>query len=133
MWAFIMSKENPNVCLLLGLPWLQSVDAKLFIQKKEIHIRNTKKGETVSSIPCSTTVSEGTQFQTSKKEKIVVDKSSEKEDTKDNVGDNSSEKKLDKEPSIQDFYNVLVMTLKVVPNLRSKLMLTQLLPSIIYA
>ena len=103
MWAFVTPKENPNVSLLLGLPWLRSVDAKLFIQKKEIHIGDTKKGETVSQIPCSTTVSEGTQFQASKKEKIVVDESSEEEDTENNVGDSSSEEESDEEPSDQDF------------------------------
>lgn len=131
MWAFVTPKENPNVSLLLGLPWLRSVDAKLFIQKKEIHIGDTKKGETVSQIPCSTTLSEGTHFQASKKDKIVVDKSSEGGDTKDDVRDTSSEEESDKEPSDQDFSKVLVMTLKIIQNLRSKLMFIQLLPSII--
>ena len=31
MWAFVIPKDNPNVSLLLGLLWLRSVDAKLFI------------------------------------------------------------------------------------------------------
>lgn len=42
--AFITPKDNPNVSLLFGLPWLRSVDAKLLILKKEIHIRDVKKG-----------------------------------------------------------------------------------------
>ena len=62
MWAFVTPKDNPNVSLLLGLPWLRSVDAKLFIQKKEIHIGDSKKGEAVSQIPCSITSSEYTCF-----------------------------------------------------------------------
>ena len=103
MWAFVTPKENPNVSLLLGLPWLRSVDAKLFIQKKEIHIGDTKKGEAVSQISCSTTLSEGTQFQASKRDKVVVDESSNGETTESNIEDISSENESDEESSDQDF------------------------------
>ena len=103
MWAFVTPKENPNVSLLLGLFWLQSVDAKLFIQKKEIHIGDTKKQETISQILYSTTVSKGTQFQANKKEKIVVDESSEEEDIEDNVEDSFSKKESNEELFDQNF------------------------------
>lgn len=62
MWAFITPKEYPNVSLLLKLLWLQSVDVKLFIHKKEIHIKDTKKGEEVFQILFLTTTSENTHF-----------------------------------------------------------------------
>ena len=102
MWTFVTSKKNPNVSLLLGLPSLQSVDAKLFIQKKEIHIEYTKKGETVSQTCCSITVSEGTQFQASKNKKIVVDKLSEEKDIDNNIGDSSFSEESNEEPSDRD-------------------------------
>ena len=102
MWAFITPNENPNVSLLLGLPWLRSVDAKLFIQKKEIYIGDIKKGETVSHIPYSTTPSEDAHFQASSKGKAVVDESSEEDDTK-NENEDSSEEESDEESSEQDF------------------------------
>ena len=62
MWAFVTPKKNLNISLLLELPWFQSIDAKLFIQKKEIYIGNTKKEETVSQIPYSTTLSKDIRF-----------------------------------------------------------------------
>ena len=62
MWAFVTPKNNFNVSLLLGLPWLQSVDVKLFIQKKEIHIKDRKKEKAIFQIPYSTTTSEDTRF-----------------------------------------------------------------------
>ncbi len=102
MWAFIIPKENPYVSLLLGSSWLQSIDAKLFIQKKEIHIGDTKKGEIVSHIPCSTTLSEDTCFQASIKGKAVMDESSEEDDTEHENG-NSSGEESDEESSEHDF------------------------------
>lgn len=57
---FVISKDNPNVSFLLRLPWLQSIDAKLFIKKKEIYISNVKKEEIVFQIFCSTTSSKNT-------------------------------------------------------------------------
>lgn len=65
MWTFVIPKDNPNVSLLLRLPWLWSIDAKLFIQKKEIYINKVKKREIVSQIPCSTTFSKDTRFEAS--------------------------------------------------------------------
>ena len=50
MWVFVTPKKNSNVSFLLRLPWLQSVDVKLFIQKKEIYIRDIKKRKAVSQI-----------------------------------------------------------------------------------
>lgn len=102
MWAFVTPKENPNVSLLLGLLWLRSVDAKLFIQKKEIHIGDTKKREAVSLIPCTTTPSEDTRFRVSSKGKAVVEESSEEDDTK-HENEDSSEEESDEVSSKQDF------------------------------
>ena len=62
IWAFVTPKEKPNVSLLLGLSWLQSIDTRLYIQKKEIHIGDSEKGDVIFQIPCSTTVSEDTCF-----------------------------------------------------------------------
>ena len=76
-------------------------------------MRDTKKGEIVSHIPCSTTLSEDAHFQASSKGKAVVDKSSKENDTK-NKNEDSSEKESDKEFSEQDFSKVLVMTLKIL-------------------
>ena len=101
MWAFVTPKDNPNVSLLLGLPWLRSVDAKLFIQKKEIHIGDSKKGEAVSQIPCSITSSEDTRFQASGKGRVNVDETSE-EDT-EHEDEDSSEEESDDESSDQGF------------------------------
>lgn len=81
MWVFVTPKDNPNVGLLLGFPWLRSVDAKLLIQKKEIHIGDVKEGETVFQIPCSTTTSEDTQFDAKKRGKADTEISSDEEDT----------------------------------------------------
>ncbi len=98
IWTFITPKENSHVSLLLGLPWFRSVDTKLFIQKKEIHIGDTKKGEIVSHIPCSTTLFEDTRFQASIKGKAVIDDSSEEDNIKHEDG-NSSKEKSDEESS----------------------------------
>ena len=62
IWVFVTSKDNSYISLLFGLPWLQSVDIKLFIQKKKIHIRDSKKREALFQISCSTTLSEDTRF-----------------------------------------------------------------------
>lgn len=62
MWAFVISKENPNVSFLVELPWLQSVDTKLFISNNEILIKDIKKGEIVLHISYFTTYSKCTQF-----------------------------------------------------------------------
>ena len=67
--------------MLLGLPWLRSVDAKLYIQKKEIHIRDSKKGEAIFQIPCSTTTFKDINFYANNKNKANIDESSDKEDT----------------------------------------------------
>ena len=85
MWEFVTPKENSNVNLLTGSLWLRSVDAKLFIQKEEIHIGNTKKEEAISQIFCSTTLSERTWFQANKKDKDVVDESSEGKDKENDM------------------------------------------------
>lgn len=71
MWAFVTPNKNLNVSLLLGIPRLWSVDAKLFIQKREIHIGDIKKGKRVSHIPFSTTPFEDTRFQADIKGKAV--------------------------------------------------------------
>ena len=77
IWAFVTSKDKHNVSLLLGLQWLRSVDAKLFIQKKEIQIGDSKKGGAVSQMPCSITPSEDTRFEASGKGRVNVDETSE--------------------------------------------------------
>ena len=87
---------------MLGLPWLWSVDAKLFIQKKEIHIGDIKKREVVSQIPCSTTSSEDTQFEASSKSQIDADESSEEEDI-DSSDTYNSDEESEEELSDQDF------------------------------
>ena len=60
--------------MLLVLLWLQSVDIKLFIQKKKIYIEDSKKGKFVSQISCSITTSEVTRFQANGKGRVNVDK-----------------------------------------------------------
>ena len=102
MWAFITPKDNPNVSLLFGLLWLQSVDAKLYIQKKKIHIGDSKKGKAVFQISCSTTVFENTRFQASTKNKANVDELSEEEDIEHEDG-SSTEGESDDESSDQVF------------------------------
>lgn len=94
------------------------MDAKLFIQKKEIHIRDTKKVETLSQIPCSTTLSESIWFKAGKKNKVVEDELSEEADIENDIGHISSSKESDEEPSDQDFWRVLVMILKEIQNPR---------------
>ena len=95
-------KGNPNVSFLLGLLWLWSVDAKLFIQKKEIHIGDIKKREVVSQIPYSTTSSKETQLEASSKNQIDADESSEEEDM-DSSDTYNSDEESEKELSDQDF------------------------------
>ena len=98
MWAFITFKENFNVSLLLGLLWFWSIDVKLFIQKKEIYIGDTKKREIVSHILCSITPFKNAHFQASSKGKTIVDESSKEDDTEYENKD-SSEEKSDKKSS----------------------------------
>ena len=95
MWAFITPKDDPNVNLLLGLLWLQNIDAKLYIQKKEIHIGNSKKGKAVFQIPCSTTAFENTRFQASTKNKANVDELSEEEDIEHKDGSSTEGESAD--------------------------------------
>lgn len=102
MWAFVIPKNNPNVSLLLGLPWLRSVDAKLFIQKKEIHIRDIKKRETVFLIPFSITLFEDTQFNAKEKEEVNTNISSNEKNTDDSTK-YSSDNELNEDSSDQDF------------------------------
>lgn len=78
------------------------MDAKLFIQKKEIHIEDIKKGETVSHIHYSTTLSEDTRFQASSKSKTIVDKLFE-EDNTEHKNENSFEEESDERSIEQDF------------------------------
>ena len=54
---------------------------KLFIQKKEIHIRDTKTGKAVLQILCSTTSFEDTRFRAGNKTKAIIDNTSTKDDT----------------------------------------------------
>lgn len=63
----------------------------------------SKKRETISQIPCSNTIFKDTELQASKKEKIVVDKSTEEKDMENNGGDSFSEKKSNGKPFDQDF------------------------------
>ena len=102
MWAFVTPKNNPNVSLLLGLHWLRSIDAKLYIQKKEIHIGDSKKREAIFQIPCSTTASGDTHFQASTKHKANVDESSDEEHREHEDG-SSIEGESDDESSDQGF------------------------------
>lgn len=87
----------------------------------------------MSEIFYSTTVFESTQFEASKKEKIVIKKSSKEEDIEDKFRDSFLNEESDKQSSDHNFSIFLVMTLKVVPNPKSKLMRTQPSMSIIYA
>lgn len=103
MRVFIIPKENLNVSFLPGLPWLWSVDIKFFIQKKEIHIKDIKKKETVSQIFYLTTLFEGTRFQASRKDKVVIDKSFEGKDIKNDIEDSFFEEESDEKPFDQDF------------------------------
>ena len=102
MWAFFTSKDNSNVSLLHGLLWLQNVDVKLFIWNKKIYIRDTKKGEAVFQISCSTTPSEDTRFQANSKSKVDIDKSPEKKNIENRDGD-SIEVESDNESFNQSF------------------------------
>ena len=68
--------------MLLVLSWLQSIDVKLFIQKKEIHIGDIKKKEMVSKISYFTISSTDIHFQTSIKNKAIIDNSTEEDNTK---------------------------------------------------
>ena len=87
--------------MLLGLPWLRSIDTKLFIQKKEIHIRDSKKKEAVSQISYSITPSEDTCFQSSDKGRANINKTSEKDiEHEDKV---SSEEESDDKSSDKGF------------------------------
>lgn len=72
-------------------------------KKKEIYIENTMKREAVFQILCSINFSESTQFQASKKDKIIVDKSSNRKITKSNIRDIFFEDKLNKKFSNQNF------------------------------
>ena len=94
IWVFVTSKDNSYISLLFGLPWLQSVDIKLFIQKEKIHIRNSKKREALFQISCSTILSEDTRFQASNKSKAKIDKSSKEKNTEYKDG-NSTELESD--------------------------------------
>lgn len=49
-WVFVLFKVNQELYLLLRLPLLKSVDAKLFMQKEMIFIRDIKKKEKVKYI-----------------------------------------------------------------------------------
>ena len=102
MWVILTPKGNSNVSLLLGLLWLQSIDVKLYIQKKKIHIGDIKKGEALFQIPCSTTTSEDTRFQASTKNKTNVDESLEEEGI-ENKDRSSTKGELDNESSNQGF------------------------------
>ena len=81
IWPLVTPNDNFNVSLLLELPWLQSVNAKLFIQKKEIYIGDIKKREMVSQILYSITPSKDTWFEASSKSEVDEDKSSEEGNT----------------------------------------------------
>ena len=105
LYAFVTPKDNPNISLLLELLWLWSVDAKLFIQEKEIHIGNIKKREVITQILCSTTFSKKTQFEASCKNQINKDKSSKETDI-DSSNIYNSDEKSEKDLSDQDFENV---------------------------
>lgn len=78
------------------------MDAKLFIPKKEIYIRDNKNIEVVFQIPCSTTPSEDTHFQANSKSIVNIDKSSEEEDIK-HEDEKSIEVESDKKSSDQGF------------------------------
>ena len=86
--------------------------AKLFIQKKEIHIGDTKKEEAVSQIPYSTISFEDIFFQASNTGKAIIDDLFEEDDTKHENGD-SSEEESNETSSDQNFEKVLLMNLKV--------------------
>lgn len=88
------------------------MDAKLFIQKKEICIGDIKKGEAISQILFFITSSEDTCFQASSKGKTIIDDSFKENDAKYKNKD-SFEKESDETFFDQDFKKVLVMTLKV--------------------
>lgn len=118
MKTFVIPQENSNVSSLLRIPWFQRVDTKFFIYKKEIHIKDTKKGEVVSQILCSTTNSENTQFQANKKDKVVIDKLFEEKDIENDIENSYSKEELDKKLFDQDFQKFLVMTLNITQNLR---------------
>lgn len=100
--ALVTLKDNPNISLLLGLPWFWSVDAKLFIQKKEIHISNIKKREVVSQISYYTTSFEKTQFEADSKNPMNADKSS-KEENIDSSDIYNFDEELKEKLSDQDF------------------------------
>ena len=87
---------------MLGLPWLRSVDVKLFIQKKEIYISNIKKEEVVSQILCSTTSSEKTHFEANIKNQIDTDELLKEEDI-DNFDTYNSDEESEEELFDQDF------------------------------
>lgn len=59
--------------------------------------------EALFEILCSTTHSESTQFQASKKNKVVVDELPEEKDIKNNIGISSFKEKLDEELFYQNF------------------------------
>ena len=95
MWAFVTAKDNSYVSLLLDIPWVRSVDSNLFIQKKEIHIRDSKKREAISQISYSITPSEYTYFQTNSKGRVNVNELSSKKDIQHEDGDSYEEESDD--------------------------------------
>lgn len=57
-------------------------------------------------------------FEAGKKNKVVVDKFFEGKNMEKNIEDGFFEKKLDKKPSDHNFWNVLMIILKIIQSLK---------------
>ena len=92
VWAFVCPTGNKKLELLLGMPYLESVDAQIDIRKSKIRIGDRDRGETPVHVtaPKCTPVSPMVDKVEVEEESDSSDESSEEEDSEEESDNNAA-------------------------------------------
>ncbi|KEQ83932.1 hypothetical protein M438DRAFT_335659 [Aureobasidium pullulans EXF-150] len=91
VWAFVCPEEGRSISLLLGIPYLESVDAHIRVRESVIEIGDKSKGESVTSIAAPTRNSVAPFLEAVEANAVEGDDSSEGvDDTSDEESDSDA-------------------------------------------
>lgn len=98
VWAFVCPTESQGLSLLLGVPYLEEVDAQIKIKSNMIRIGDSKRGEEVVTVqaPDRKPIAAEVDVETTKAriEELVAEVESEDEDEDDDEGGDDDDEDL---------------------------------------